>query len=135
MIGFPRRKGSLDIEAELRASRPAPRPEFVETLAASVRTERTRPRFASARVAFAVGLSTSALVAIAAVGGLSYAASSAAKAGSTAQSSSQKQYKFVVCHRPPGNPSNMHTLEVGSQQAQNAHLKHGDTTGPCPNGR
>jgi protoheme ferro-lyase len=42
--------------------------------------------------------------------------------------------KYVVCHRPPGNPGNAHTIEVGSRQALRAHLRHGDTMGPCDDG-
>lgn len=38
---------------------------------------------------------------------------------------------FVICHRPPGNPGNQHTITVGSQNAVNAHLGHGDHEGPC----
>ena len=38
--------------------------------------------------------------------------------------------KVVVCHTPPGNPDNQHTITVGSPAVQ-AHLKHGDTLGPC----
>ena len=40
---------------------------------------------------------------------------------------------FVICHRPPGNPGNAHTITVGSEQARDAHIRnHGDTPGPCP---
>ncbi len=39
--------------------------------------------------------------------------------------------KAVICHIPPGNSGNRHTLEVG-QSAVSAHLAHGDTLGPCP---
>ena len=39
--------------------------------------------------------------------------------------------KVVICHYPPGNSGNRHTLEVG-QAAVSAHLAHGDTLGPCP---
>jgi len=39
--------------------------------------------------------------------------------------------KAVICHIPPGNSGNQHTLEVG-QSAVAAHLAHGDTLGPCP---
>jgi hypothetical protein len=41
------------------------------------------------------------------------------------------QAKAVICHYPPGNPGNRHTIEVG-QPAVPAHLAHGDTQGPCP---
>jgi hypothetical protein len=41
--------------------------------------------------------------------------------------------KITICHRPPGNPSNAHTLRLPSSAAQ-AHLANhpDDTTGPCP---
>ena len=35
-----------------------------------------------------------------------------------------------LCHNPPGNPEEKHTLEVGPS-AVGAHLAHGDTLGPC----
>ena len=37
----------------------------------------------------------------------------------------------TVCHRPPGNPDNAHTIEVGSESAVEAHLGHGDSRGVC----
>lgn len=43
------------------------------------------------------------------------------------------QNKEKVCHIPPGNPSNKHTIEVGSP-AVNAHLNHGDYEGECNDG-
>ena len=36
----------------------------------------------------------------------------------------------TVCHRPPGNPGNAHTITIGRPALQ-AHLGHGDTLGPC----
>ena len=38
--------------------------------------------------------------------------------------------KVEICHIPPGNPDNIHTLTV-SENALSAHLAHGDTCGPC----
>lgn len=38
--------------------------------------------------------------------------------------------KIVICHVPPGNPNNRHTIEV-SQNALQAHLDHGDYIGSC----
>ena len=38
--------------------------------------------------------------------------------------------KVVVCHAPPGNPDNEHTIVVGPSALQ-AHLNHGDEEGPC----
>ena len=39
--------------------------------------------------------------------------------------------KIPICHIPPGNPSNRHTLCI-SPAALPAHMSHGDTEGPCP---
>lgn len=38
--------------------------------------------------------------------------------------------KVAVCHVPPGNPANAHTLVVG-EPALSAHLRHGDLLGAC----
>jgi len=40
------------------------------------------------------------------------------------------QSKVTICHVPPGNPDNRHTITVGAP-AVPAHLAHGDTIGPC----
>ena len=39
----------------------------------------------------------------------------------------------IICHIPPGNPSNAHTITV-NPAAVNAHLNHGDTLGECEGG-
>lgn len=41
--------------------------------------------------------------------------------------------KVDICHIPPGNPANAHTINV-SENAVPAHLAHGDTLGPCGGG-
>ena len=38
--------------------------------------------------------------------------------------------KVILCHIPPGNPADAHTIEVGAP-AMRAHLAHGDTLGAC----
>jgi hypothetical protein len=38
--------------------------------------------------------------------------------------------KIMICHIPPGNPANQHTISVGAP-AWNAHRRHGDHRGPC----
>lgn len=43
--------------------------------------------------------------------------------------------KVTICHFPPGNPSNRHTLSI-SPSALPAHcMNHGDTCGPCDDGQ
>ena len=41
--------------------------------------------------------------------------------------------KVTICHVPPGNPANAHTITIGAP-AVPAHLKNhpGDSVGPCP---
>jgi len=46
-------------------------------------------------------------------------------------SGSQADHKQAVCHIPPGNPDNAHTIVVDDSAVQ-THLDHGDTLGPCP---
>jgi len=41
--------------------------------------------------------------------------------------------KVTVCHLPPGNQDNVHTLRIGASSL-GAHLAHGDTVGECSNG-
>lgn len=38
-----------------------------------------------------------------------------------------------ICHVPPGNPDERHTIYVG-ESAVPAHLRHGDSRGPCRDG-
>jgi hypothetical protein len=38
--------------------------------------------------------------------------------------------KVQVCHIPPGNPANFHTITI-SENALQAHLDHGDLAGAC----
>jgi hypothetical protein len=41
--------------------------------------------------------------------------------------------KKTICHFPPGNPLNAHTISVGHHAAEKHMIKHGDTIGDCPN--
>jgi len=43
------------------------------------------------------------------------------------------QTKIEMCHMPPGNPNNGHTLSVGNP-AMPDHMAHGDYYGSCENG-
>ena len=42
----------------------------------------------------------------------------------------QPDGKVDICHIPPGNPANAHTISV-SENAVDAHLNHGDTACSC----
>jgi len=42
-------------------------------------------------------------------------------------------HKVVICHVPPGNPENAHTIVV-DYHAVPAHLEHGDFIGACEAG-
>ncbi|CAM1366346.1 hypothetical protein TOREUM_30510 [Tenacibaculum litoreum] len=41
-----------------------------------------------------------------------------------------KDSKVTICHVPPGNPSNVHSITI-SKNALKAHLAHGDFFGNC----
>jgi hypothetical protein len=40
--------------------------------------------------------------------------------------------KITICHIPPGNPDNAHSITI-SESAVPAHLAHGDNRGECNN--
>jgi cysteine-rich repeat protein len=48
-------------------------------------------------------------------------------------SAAYPEEKVMLCHYPPGNPNNPQNILVG-EAAVNAHLRHGDQAGPCPDG-
>jgi len=76
---FWNRSDGSELEDRLRSERPAPRPEFLRAVAS--RIEARRPRISlGLRLAFASALTLTMLVAVASVGGVSYAASGAKKA-------------------------------------------------------
>jgi hypothetical protein len=53
-----------------------------------------------------------------------------AAAGGLGSGAAASQQKVQVCHRPPGNPNNYHTITIGAP-ALPAHLAHGDLAGAC----
>ncbi len=71
-----RKRHEGDLEAELRAGRPEPAPEFVSRLEARVRYD-GRTRAGALRVAFVGALTAVMLIALASVGGVGYASSAA----------------------------------------------------------
>jgi hypothetical protein len=70
-----RRAGGDDLEVELRANRPEPRPEFVQAVAQRVEADGRRRRPGRSRTALAGALSALTFAALVAGGGLGYAAS------------------------------------------------------------
>ena len=50
--------------------------------------------------------------------------------GAAASLNADSQGKVDICHIPPGNPDNAHTINV-SVNAVPAHLAHGDFLGAC----
>ena len=140
MTGFWKRGDEL--ERKLRAERPEPRSEFVQSLADDVSSKRHR-RPTRMRVVFVTAVTTALALSLSTFGGLSYAASAVKQAAvavvapvthndaATGQgkvkhnSSAQAQYgdKVTVCH--DGN-----TLTI-SVNALPAHLAQGDTVGAC----
>ena len=61
------------------------------------------------------------------------ASSSAEKNRSNPTQDGDASKKVTICHIPPGNPPNAHTITVG-EPAVRAHLAHGDHLGPCAGG-
>lgn len=136
---WKRPHGAHDLEAELRANRPGPRPELLASVSARVQGHRRRPT-AGLRLAFAGGLSTVLLVGLASVGGMGYAGAAVRgaaqnlgwapiKASAPDQTAAGDQYghKVKVCHKGKTTTIDAHALP--------AHLRQGDKLGACPKER
>ena len=96
MRGFFRgRHEGLDLERELRATRPEPRSEFVHALEDRVRADRRRAR-GGFRVAFVGALTACMLFALASVGGLGYASSAVGDVAVTAKRIVKKKGPKIV---------------------------------------
>lgn len=76
MRNWRKRHEGFDLEADLRAGRPEPTPEFINRLEHRVRYD-GRSRVGSLRVAFVGALTAVMLLALASVGGVGYASSAA----------------------------------------------------------
>jgi hypothetical protein len=110
MRNFWNRRGSFDVEAELRRNRPEPPRELVEDITHEIRAAR---RKAPLRLVFAVALTVGMLVPLAAFGAVGYAASHASHVVNTlvghsppGQTPAESQYKGKKCGRGDGNPTN-----------------------------
>ena len=60
-----------------------------------------------------------------------FAAPALVSSASAAPSSAQYQYKVTLCHHTHSKKHPWQQIRVG-QPAVAAHLRHGDTLGPCP---
>ena len=144
-----RRQDPLDLEAELRASRPEPRPDFVKELSAEIRETREparRVRFL--RLTPVMGLTVLVLIGAGAFGGIAIATNGGGDENQIQSNSDGNdqnenrgtdyenegpadiQYvpENVICHKP-GTPAEQ-TLLV-PQSALDGHIAHGDYKGPC----
>jgi hypothetical protein len=139
----PPRKDNLS--RELRESRPELSRDFVDTLSKHVDSSSgAGRRYAWPRVSFAAVLTLLVLGALASVGGLGYAASTTESAVTAVKhviapsqprvvrnSAAQSQYahnKVTICHH---NGSGQPVTITIDRAALPAHLRHGDTIGPC----
>jgi len=130
-----------DLERELRAQRPAPRPEFLSALESRIHGDRYRRPARSLRLGLAGALTAGMLVALAGFGGLSYAASGVTHAVAAAVhvvepvhhatpsgklTSAMVQYKVQMCFK--GHTVSVDSHAVGTLQANGA------TVGACSGG-
>lgn len=131
MKSFRKRRG-IDLEQELRAGRPEPRPELLAMIGERVDGARSRGN-GRVRIAFGAGLTAAMLAAIATVGGVGYASSAAHKVAKSvvrishvsrprvvSNTSAADQYgrKVNVCHK-----GKVITI---SESALAGHRAHGD---------
>ncbi len=138
------RHDPLDIEAELRAGRPVPPPDFVRAVSAQVRpTQLPAQRVRRFRLAPVVGLTALVLVAAGAFGGIAVATNGGGNQGNNRGEGSNRggdnghhgkpddhQYgnKVVICHKPDSR--NPRTIRVPERKVDK-YLSRGDELGPC----
>ena len=136
------------VEHELRRHRPEPGDDFVRELTGRISADARRRPARGLSIAFAGALTSLLVVALAAFGGIGYAASAAKGVARTAekvvapkakttsrQSAAADQYvgKITICHRTGSTKHPFVTIRISSSALQ-AHLNHGDHTGPCTTG-
>jgi len=124
-----------DLERELRAQRPEPRPEFLSALESRIHGDRYRRPARSLRLGLAGVLTAGMLVALAGFGGLSYAASGVTHAVTSAVhvvapvhhatpssklSSAMVQYQVQMCYH--GHTISVDSHAVGALQANGATI-------------
>jgi hypothetical protein len=133
------------VEHELRQHRPDPGDDLVRDLTARILADAPQRPASRLGLAFAGALASLLVVALAAFGGIGYAASAAKGVARTAervvtpkakevagQSAAADQYvgKVTICHHTGSQSHPFVTITI-SRNALKAHLAHGDTIGPC----
>jgi hypothetical protein len=94
-----RKRQSFDLEGQLREARPQPGRDFVQSLVSDVRGRRQSRQ--SLRLAFGGGLTVMLLVALAAVGGIGYAAAAPAKAVGAVVAAVSGDYGTTLIQQSP----------------------------------
>jgi len=136
-----------ELEAELGARRPEPRPEFLDALVARVGEPRERSRPVRLRLGMVAGITALLLVGAGVFGGIAYSTGGGGGFGHGAPggggssggdggdgdhhgkpSDHQYKHKVVICH----HPGSRHPITIRvDQHALKGHLRHGDYTGAC----
>ncbi len=97
-----RGRNPIDLESELRALRPAPRPELVDSIAERIASAQPRPQLHRlSRLSFAAAVTTLVLGTLASFGGLSHAASGTVDAFETVKSVATENVGLRVPDRSP----------------------------------
>jgi hypothetical protein len=138
-----RQEGPDDLGSQLRAGRPEPSSTLVQTLSDRVAADGRRARLRrGSKLSFAGAITVLMLGSLASFGGLGYAASNTKDAfvavkkvvapsqpqsvSHTAAADQYQPQKVTICHKG-------HTITI-ARSALPAHLRHGDTVGPCGGG-
>lgn len=140
MNRISRRFRRTEIENDLRRARPEPPSAFVRALESRLRRDDAAAPRVRTRLGLAGALTVAMLAALAAFGGMSYAATGAGNAVSAAgrlvhlnfgahnvgsvSAAADQYHKVTLCH-------NGHEISV-DEHAVPAHLAQGDTFGACP---
>jgi hypothetical protein len=143
-----RRRVTKSLEQELRLYRPQPADDFFHQVTTEILADAPQRPARRLSLAFAGALASLLVAALAAFGGIGYAASAAEGVAQTAQkvvapkaktrsvqSAAADQYvgKETICHHTGSQSHPFVTITI-SKNAEKAHLAHGDTLGPCPPG-
>jgi Cu/Ag efflux protein CusF len=140
-----RRRATRSLEHELRLYRPRPVDDFFRQVTTRILADAPQRPARRLSLAFAGALASLLIAAFAAFGGIGYAASAAKGVARTAhqvvspdsknavgQLAAADQYvgKVTICHHTGSRTHPFVTITI-NRSALPAHLKHGDTEGPC----